>query len=229
MKKNVILLKIENNGLIIISATFALIYWYIESLRLGEISARMITFSLFIIYGIFTQYLINSNKRMAKEISTLSNTDHLTGLYNRRGFITLAEQNLKIAERTKKRVMLLLFADLDQMKSINDNLGHEKGDKALIEVASILKEVFRESDIIARVGGDEFAVLGIGATMDAWGALESRLQHQIDIHNAIENKDYNISLSVGIAYGDLENYYSIDALMSRADALMYEQKRSKRQ
>ena len=115
------------------------------------------------------------------------------------------------------------------MKAINDNLGHETGDKALMEAATILREVFRASDIIARVGGDEFAVLGIGATTNAWGSLESRLQHQIDIHNAIENRDYHISLSVGITYSDHENRYSIDELMSRADTLMYEQKRNKRQ
>ena len=229
MKKNVILLEIEKNGLVLMSTILALIYWHVESLHLGAISTRMITFSLFIVYGFFTQYFINSNKRMAAELSTLSITDHLTGLYNRRGFITLAEQHLKLAERTKKMEMLLLFADLDKMKSINDLLGHEKGNKALIEVASILKEVFRESDIIARVGGDEYAVLAIGATMNEWIVIESRLQYQIDLHNAIENRDYNISLSFGIASSDLENHYSIDELMSRADTLMYEQKRSKRQ
>ena len=226
MKKNAILLKIENTGLIIVSVILALIYWHIESMHLGAISTRMITFSLFIVYGIFTQYFINSNKRMAEEISNISVTDPLTGLYNRRGFTALAERHAKIADRTKNKV-ILLFADLDKMKSINDNLGHEKGDKALIETASILREVFRASDVIARVGGDEFAVLGIGATMDAWGALESRLQRQIDIHNAIENRDYTISLSVGIACSDPENHCSIDALMSRADTLMYEQKRGK--
>jgi len=229
MKKNLILLKIENSVLVIISVALALIYWHVESLHLGAISTRMITFSLFIVYGIFTQYFINSNKRMAAEISTLSITDDLTGLYNRRGFITLAEQHLRIAERTKKMELLLLFADLDKMKSINDNLGHEKGNKALIEVASILKEVFRESDIIARIGGDEFAVLGITATKNDLETLESRLQHQIDIHNAIANRDYMISLSIGMACSDPENRYSIDELMSRADTLMYEQKRSNRQ
>lgn len=229
MKKNIILLKIENNGLVLISTILALIYWHVESLHLGAISTRLITFFLFIVYGFFTQYFVNANKRMAAEINALSITDHLTGLYNRRGFITLAEQHLKLAERTKMMEMLLLFADLDKMKSINDNLGHEKGNKALIEVASILKEVFRESDIIARVGGDEFAVLGIGATMNDWVVIESRLQQQVDLHNAVENRDYNISLSFGIASTDLENHYSIDELMSRADTLMYEHKRSKRQ
>jgi len=229
LKKNIILLKIENNGLIIISVILALIYWHIESLHLGAISTRMITFSLFIVYGFFTQYFINANKRMAAEINALSITDHLTGLYNRRGFMTLAEQQLKIAKRTKAEALLLLFADLDYMKLINDNLGHEKGNQALIEVASILREICRESDIVARVGGDEFAVLGIGATMNAWGAIESRLQQQIEIHNAIENREYKISLSVGIVCSEFENHDSIDALMSRADTLMYEQKRNKKQ
>ncbi len=170
---------------------------------------------------------ITDRKRMEEEIISLSITDYLTGLYNRRGFITLAEQQTKIAERTKTG-LLLLFADLDKMKWINDNLGHEKGDRALMDVASILKEVFRKSDVIARIGGDEFAVLGVGASMKDGKALGSRLQHKIYIHNAVEKRDYEISLSVGMAYRGPENPYSLDELMSQADARMYEQKRSKR-
>jgi diguanylate cyclase (GGDEF)-like protein len=228
MEKNAFLGKVENYGLIIISAGVAMIYWRINSLELGTAPTQWITFSLFIGYGFFTQYFINSSKRMAAEILSLSITDHLTGLYNRRGFIALAEQQMKIAERTKNgSLLMLLFADLDKMKSINDNLGHKKGDNALIEVASILKEVFRESDIIARIGGDEFAVLGIAAQNSDIGAFESRLHDEVDIHNAYENREYPISLSVGIASSDHEKHYSLDELMSRADTLMYEQKRSK--
>jgi len=226
MKKNALLGKVENYGLLIISTGIAMIYLRIESLELSDSATLWITFFLFIGYGVFTQYFINSQKRMAAEIISLSITDYLTGLYNRRGFMTLAEQQIKILERTKTR-SLLLFADLDKMKSINDKLGHKKGDKALIEVASILKKVFRESDIIARIGGDEFAVLGIVAQKSDIGAFESRLQEQIDIHNAYENRDYKISLSVGTACSDPEKHYSIDELMSMADKLMYEQKRSK--
>jgi len=228
MKKNALLAKVENYGLIIISVGIVLIYLRIESLGLGDSSTLWITVLLFIGYGAFTQYFINSQKRMEAEIISLSITDYLTGLYNRRGFMTLAEQQIKMVGRTdKKSLLLLLFADLDKMKSINDNLGHKKGDNALIEVASILKNVFRESDIIARIGGDEFAVLGLVAEKSDIVALESRLQEQIDLHNAYENRDYTISLSVGIACGDPENHYSIDELMSRADQLMYEQKRRK--
>jgi diguanylate cyclase (GGDEF)-like protein len=228
MEKNTFREKIQNYGLIIISAGVAFIYWRIESLHLGDMSTLWITLSLFVGYGVFTQYFINSQKRMAAEIQSLSITDHLTGLYNRRGFMALAEQLIKMAERTKGGALLmLLFADLDKMKTINDELGHSKGDTALIEVASILKKVFRESDIIARVGGDEFAVLGIVTQKSSIRVFESRLQEQIDIHNAYENRDYTIALSVGIACRDPENRYSIDELMSRADKLMYEHKRSK--
>lgn len=95
---------------------------------------------------------ITSRKQYEEEIRTLSITDQLTGLYNRRGFIALVEQQLKIVERTKDGA-ILLFADLDGLKWINDNLGHNKGDEALVETASILKEIFRKSDIIARMGG----------------------------------------------------------------------------
>jgi len=170
---------------------------------------------------------ITERKRMEKEMIALSITDHLTGLHNRRGFMALAEHQLKIQERTKKG-LLLLFADVDNLKWINDNLGHEKGDKVLVEVASIFKDVFRKSDAIARVGGDEFTVLGIGASPKDFDIVKSHLQHQIDIYNAIENRDYKLSVSVGMAYNDPENPCSIDVLMSRADASMYEQKRSKR-
>jgi diguanylate cyclase (GGDEF)-like protein/PAS domain S-box-containing protein len=170
---------------------------------------------------------ITERKRMEEEMIALSITDHLTGLHNRRGFMALAEHQLKIQERTKKG-LLLLFADVDNLKWINDNLGHEKGDKVLVEVASIFKDVFRKSDAIARVGGDEFTVLGIGASPKDFDIVKSHLQHQIDIYNAIENRDYKLSVSVGMAYNDPENPCSIDVLMSRADASMYEQKRSKR-
>ncbi|MCX5799650.1 MAG: PAS domain S-box protein, partial [Proteobacteria bacterium] len=93
---------------------------------------------------------ITERKELEEQLQVVSLTDELTVLYNRRGFFTLAQQQMKVAERTKKD-MLLFFADLDKMKQINDTLGHQEGDKALIEVAAILKEVFRESDIIGRM------------------------------------------------------------------------------
>jgi diguanylate cyclase (GGDEF)-like protein/PAS domain S-box-containing protein len=169
---------------------------------------------------------ITERKRMEEEIKDLSVTDYLTSLHNRRGFMTLAERELKLQERTKSG-LILLFADLDKMKWINDNLGHEKGDQALVEIAAIFKKVFRKSDIIARIGGDEFAVLGIGASSKDFDVFQSQLQHHLDMFNAIENRGYKLSVSMGMAYKDPENTCSLDELISAADALMYEHKRSK--
>jgi diguanylate cyclase (GGDEF)-like protein len=125
--------------------------------------------------------------------------------------------------------MLLFFADLDGMKWINDTLGHEAGDRALNEVAVVLKETFRASDIIARTGGDEFAILTMDTTGISPEIIMTRLQDQVDKHNNEGGRRYKISISMGTAYYDPGNPCSLDELMSRADKLMYDQKRSKSQ
>jgi diguanylate cyclase (GGDEF)-like protein len=109
------------------------------------------------------EFIIRFNKMMREHraeeaLLVLSLTDELTGLYNRRRFFVLTEQYLKVAIRTKKS-LLVLFIDMDDLKWINDNYGHNEGDQALIDFAKLLKQSFRESDIIARIGGDEFVVL----------------------------------------------------------------------
>jgi diguanylate cyclase (GGDEF)-like protein/PAS domain S-box-containing protein len=170
---------------------------------------------------------ITERKKMEEKLITLSITDPPTGLYNRRGFIMFAEQQLKLSDRTK-RGMLLFFTDLDGMKWINDTLGHEVGDRALMEVADVLKETFRSSDIIARMGGDEFAILAIDYTDINSEIITRRLQNLIDMHNNQENRKYRLSVSVGCSFYDPENPCSIDELMAEADKLMYEHKRSKK-
>ena len=170
---------------------------------------------------------MTERKRLENEILSLSMTDQLTGLHNRRGFLTLAEQQLKIAGRSQEG-MLLFFMDLDGMKWINDNLGHKMGDEALIGVATILNDTFRSSDVIARMGGDEFAVLAIDEAGANTNILSNRLQQQTEIYNVQGNRRYRISISIGCAHYDPENPCSIDELMSRADILMYEQKRKRR-
>ncbi len=167
------------------------------------------------------------SKRLEEIVQELRNqalVDELTGLYNRRGFMFLAQQQLKFANRNKTG-MLLLFADFNNLKWINDTLGHHKGDLALIETANILKETFREPDIVARIGGDEFGVLAIGSRRDSAEMLISRLQENLDSHNAKGKRHYELSLSMGIARYDPECPCSIDELLDRADTLMYEQKR----
>jgi diguanylate cyclase (GGDEF)-like protein len=173
--------------------------------------------------------LTNYIQRLEETVAELRNqalVDELTGLYNRRGFMLLTQQQLKLANRTKMG-MLLLFADLDNLKWINDTFGHPEGDLALIETANILKKTFREPDIIARIGGDEFGVLAIESRKDSGEVLVNRLQKRLDINNAKRKRCYKLSLSTGIERYNPECPCSIDELLAVADSLMYEQKRKR--
>jgi diguanylate cyclase (GGDEF)-like protein len=158
-----------------------------------------------------------------QELRELSLEDELTKLSNRRGFMTLAEQQFRVANRSKKE-MFLLYADLDDLKVINDTLGHEEGDGALAETAAVLREAFRESDIIARVGGDEFVVLAIDAGDGRADVLNQRLREKIEVFNARPNRKYVLSLSLGTARYDPEKPCSIQDLINRADKRMYQDK-----
>jgi len=169
---------------------------------------------------------ITERKRMEEQLRALSLIDDLTGLYNRRGFLTLAEHQLKIASRTKEG-MVLIFVDLDDLKEINDRLGHPEGDRALIETTNILKETFRESDIIARIGGDEFVVLALAPDANA-EILYTRLQKSVDTLNDRTKLLFELSLSMGIAHYNPNNPCTIDELLTQADKLMYEHKQGKK-
>lgn len=169
---------------------------------------------------------VTENVELRDKLRSLSLTDELTGLYNRRGFLTLARQQLRMAKRNKEE-LLLLYSDMDGMKWINDNLGHHEGDRAIIDMANILRETFRESDIIARIGGDEFVIIVVGARKDSDQILVRRLQDTLDAHNSRNNRRYRLSASVGIARHNTEDSYSIDDLLSQADRLMYQQKKDK--
>ena len=164
--------------------------------------------------------------RMQAALRSLSLLDDLTGLYNRRGFSRLAEQHLKLANRTK-RGSLLMFIDVDGLKQINDTVGHPEGDRALTETAEILKHTFRSSDVIARIGGDEFAVIAIDASQNSAAHLVMRLQEKLQAANAQPGRRYPLSLSVGVASLDPQSTQSLEALMAKADEALYQQKRSK--
>jgi diguanylate cyclase (GGDEF)-like protein len=157
----------------------------------------------------------------------ISLRDDLTGLYNRRGFFSLAEQQTKLSQRTGRN-MLLFYCDLNAMKSINDTLGHHEGDRALTDVAAILSETFRESDIIARIGGDEFAVLAIESDDTSVGMLRMRLERNLIAFADSAGRPYDISLSIGVATYDPLLSESLDQVLSRADDLMYRQKQARR-
>lgn len=167
---------------------------------------------------------ITERKNMEEGLHALLLTDQLTGLYNRRGFFTLAEQQLKIVNRTGNTVAIL-FADLDGLKEINDVHGHHEGDAALIETAAVLKETFRESDIIARIGGDEFVLFPVEVRNSNIMTVKDRLRSTLDAHNSEQGRKYFLSISIGVAYYDPQNPLTLDRLLHDADQKMYEHKR----
>ncbi|MGB7844662.1 MAG: GGDEF domain-containing protein [Candidatus Acidiferrum sp.] len=159
------------------------------------------------------------------ELGNLALTDELTGLYNRRGFMALGDRQLKLASRSG-RGLLLFFVDVDGLKGVNDKLGHREGDQVLKETARALEKTFRDSDVVARMGGDEFAVLAIEASKHSESTIKVRLCEYVKAMNAAETR-YRVSLSLGVARFDSTKRPSIVDLMVQADQAMYEQKRSR--
>jgi diguanylate cyclase (GGDEF)-like protein/PAS domain S-box-containing protein len=170
---------------------------------------------------------LTERQRLQAELRRMSVTDDLTGLNNRRGFFMLAEQEMKLARRLKKD-LLLVFVDLDDFKSINDTHGHQVGDQALAETADILRTTFRESDVLARLGGDEFVALAMFSPDETDDVLETRLAQTLAEHNGRPGRRYKLSISTGLARFDARNVQSLAELMANADDALYEKKRARR-
>ena len=170
---------------------------------------------------------ITERKRVEEMLRSLSLTDDLTRLYNRRGFLLLAEQQLKRAHRMKGNA-LLLFGDVDSLKNINDTLGHAQGDLALADIAGVLKETFRESDIVARLGGDEFVVLVQDAVEEGAQAVISRVEGGLEARNARGDRSYKLAVSFGIARYDPEAPCTVTDLIDAADSAMYQRKQERK-
>lgn len=164
--------------------------------------------------------------RMETEIHDLSLRDELTGLYNLRGFHLLAEQALRLARRSRTPFSVL-FVDLDNLKKINDHQGHSAGSTTLVETAELLQATFRETDVIARIGGDEFAVAGQFSHPDIAFATE-RLREACMLRNVRAGNRSHLSFSVGHVTTASTQKDSLKALLSQADEAMYEEKRSKK-
>jgi diguanylate cyclase (GGDEF)-like protein len=155
----------------------------------------------------------------------MSLSDELTGLYNRRGFLLLGGQALRDARRAGRPVSVLFF-DADGLKKVNDSLGHDVGSKLLLDIAALLRATFRGSDVVGRVGGDEFAVITHGRQPDLAPALR-RLDDATATPNCADARPYRISLSVGQVTSDPQGEESLTELLDRADAAMYQAKRQR--
>lgn len=169
---------------------------------------------------------ITERKNLEETLRNSSLKDDLTGLFNRRGLLKQAAPYFDFARRQKEK-LLLLFIDLDGMKKINDEFGHNEGDNALIQTAAILNHSFRSSDIVARLGGDEFTVLVTDLNASKEDAI-ARLNENLRAYNASETRSHKLSFSIGVATLEPERMACFEELLEQADQAMYEQKRMKR-
>lgn len=173
---------------------------------------------------------IGERKKLEARLEEMSVTDELTGLLNRRGFFAVAEKQLELVARVNKS-LFLLYADIDNMKWINDTLGHSAGDEALVEAAELLRSTFRKSDIIGigRLGGDEFAVLMLS---DPETCCEhpvlGRIEENIAEANRRPHRQYQLSMSVGIVLYDPEKPCSTEEFISMGDEAMYKCKKERK-
>jgi len=163
-----------------------------------------------------------------RELHNRSLRDELTGLYNRRGFMTLGLQQFEYSKLNKRR-FIILYADMDGLKIINDKYGHNEGDFAIMKTAEILNRSFRSMDIVARLAGDEFTVLVVDAGEDYAGVVSDRLEKLFKEHNEAAGKPYRLSVSIGILCFNPSMRTTFEELLSKADQLLYEQKQRKRE
>ena len=206
------------------AATVVVVPWFEESLFLSAIrlgAEDCVTAAQLDTPGLLRILLVAAERhRLTSSLRAAAFTDELTGLYNRRGYVTRAATLLKVAE---PKTIWQIFFDVDELKIINDTYGHWAGDRALMELAAVLRQAFRLTDIVARVGGDEFAVL---ATAPADAAPESwTARWRKPLLALATRRDLPLSVSVGLAQPDEQGQMTPEDLLTRADTTMYAAKR----
>jgi diguanylate cyclase (GGDEF)-like protein len=182
-------------------------------------SATIISFTLLL-------FLVRLINRMQNEIHGLTLRDELTGLYNFRGFNLFADQAFRLARRAQIPFGVL-FIDMDNLKIINDELGHSVGSVSLVETAKLLTATFRETDVIGRLGGDEFVVAGQFDSNEIASAIE-RLRAGAAAKTQLAGNRFFLSLSMGYAATDHAADETLKSVVARADKAMYKEKHAKK-
>ena len=170
---------------------------------------------------------MTARKQMEDALAAAALLDPLTGFYNRRGFLTVTSRQLLVARR-KKQSMILIAADVDDLKTINDNFGHAAGDEALVAAATVLRNSYREADVVARLGGDEFVVFPLDASVHSVPMLVERLEVNLQAWRRQHPRKYVLSISTGSAVLDTGNEAAtIEELLAHADSNLYRNKRAR--
>lgn len=170
---------------------------------------------------------ITKRTQMEDALKSLALMDELTGVYNRRGFMALAERQMKAARR-RGQSLILLAADVDNLKQINDTHGHAAGDQALVAAAGVLRQTYREADVVARIGGDEFTVFPLDAAAESGPLLIERLEERLRSWNLVNRAPYQLSLSVGYSVVDPgDRSKTLEQALLEADTQLYAGRRDR--
>ncbi len=163
-------------------------------------------------------------KRMEEELKKLARHDPLTGTYSRTYGLELIQRQIKLAKRNRTS-FLLAYADLDNLKEINDEFGHKEGDKAIVQTANLFRSILREVDIIIRMGGDEFLLVFPDSPAKEIPVIRKRLYDKLTRQKEVSNKPYKIGFSIGFSCYDSEHPKSIEDLIHVAVQEMYKNKK----
>jgi len=174
------------------------------------------------------RYALERHRLKTEEVEAQSITDELTGLYNRRGFFALARRHFDLAQR-KGASLLVLYADLDGLKEINDRLSYEEGNHAILEASTMLRAAFRATDIVARLGGDEFTVMATDASERCAAELPKRLPAMMNARNKRPGRSFLLSMSIGCAVLKPGQVAGLEEILSQADRAMYACKKTRRE
>lgn len=230
------ILSIDSDGVMVFAIYHSTLHYGYIVIRPGHYDS--IVYDLFVkllsstIASVYSFSLAHSEtsrvRKKIDELDLIASTDELTGLYNRRGFFSFGETTLKFAKAMEQSGMVI-YCDMDGLKKINDEYGHEAGDRAILAESIILKSNFRSNDIIARIGGDEFAIISPGLNKEAFKHIREQIEEDCRIWSGGNEQGYSISISMGfVAYPSARMGYKITPLMSEADSLMYMEKRTKK-
>ncbi len=226
----------NNKSILVISLFYKTIQYGYMLIRRAEIEDsvyEVITTSISSLIASYVQFeeTQKENKNIIKNYKMLDNivhTDELTSITNRRGFFDLGRKTLDFAKSMEQKG-LIVYCDMDGLKKINDEYGHEEGDKSIIAEAQILKKRFRSNDIVARIGGDEFAIVCPGLDVKNYNRIKKSIDNECQKWSVKNNSKYRLSISLGICEYPHEDFkYNLQSLLAEADADLYIEKRNKK-
>lgn len=171
--------------------------------------------------------LLRRVSRLQDKLHQMAMTDHLTGVFNRRAFIVLGDHHLKMARRQNSSCALI-FADMDGLKAINDNLGHDLGSEAIAKFAEVLAGSCRKSDLLARYGGDEFVILASLSTHADASTILLHIERALQTFNESKERPYQLRASLGLSIVAADDERNIHEVLDAADRAMYDVKKKRK-